>query len=314
MTSVDGVSTWKSPLIFAPMSASHVPTLGYQRFLLPLQAVRVECLDSFQQPIPDCVATGFLRIGDDSRLGFYTCWHVVTGFDPHNLKIGLELPQRRYLRLLLQAVRGQLGSESIGSSQSLIVPLYANADSAIGPLQPLWDQADWHIPNTYLNTIGLYLPTCSDVIRLSLPESLSVSSHQVSNAYAVLPPNAELPAAGDKCLIVGYPYGYSAAGLTQPTPVVFTRFIASAHIAGPRRFEFFLDGYGAPGMSGGPVFIERDQTLYLLGTYTGDIFPDHATRRYEKTTALGTVADLRMTLWGDFPLVRTPSQSVGPLD
>jgi hypothetical protein len=36
-----------------------------------------------------------------------------------------------------------------------------------------------------------------------------------------------------------------------------------------------IDGIGAPGMSGGPVFIERNQKLILYGIYTGLIYPDY---------------------------------------
>jgi len=61
-------------------------------------------------------------------------------------------------------------------------------------------------------------------------------------------------------------------------------------------------------MSGGPVFIERAQSLYLLGIYTGDIFPDHTLHTREKVTAMGTVADLRLTLWRHLPFVRVPNK------
>jgi hypothetical protein len=269
-------------------------------------AVRVECLDSAQQPVPYAVATGFLRADESGQLSLYTCWHVVTGLDPHALSLGFELPKRRFTRLLLQGVdKSRPGIEAIGASQSLVVPLYEDTSATTGPLLQLWEQPDWHVPNEYLNHIGLYLPTWNDVVRLALPAGLALSELQLTNQFSVLPGNVDSPAVGDKCLIVGYPYGFSAAGLNQPTPVAFTRFIASAHIAGPRKFEFFLDGYGAPGMSGGPVFIERAQSLYLLGIYTGDIFPDHTLHTREKVTAMGTVADLRLTLWGHLSECRT---------
>ena len=86
---------------------------------------------------------------------------------------------------------------------------------------------------------------------------------------------------------------------------MFTRFVASAHIAGLRKFEIFLDGYGAPGMSGGPVFLERGERLFLIGIYTGDVFPDHEVDR-EKTTALGTVADIRIMLEGHIAMSAQP--------
>lgn len=294
--------------------ANPIPTLGTQRYFLPLQAVRIECLDCAQQPISNAVATGFLHADESGRLALYTCWHVVTGLDPNALKLGFELPERRFLRLSLQeAVERQPGVVSIGGAQVVVLPLYGDTNEKAGPLQPLWEQPDWHVPDEYLNNVGLYLPFF-DVVRLVLPARFSPSRLQLTSNFSVLPRNASLPAPGDKCLIVGYPYGFSAAGLTQPTPIVFTRFIASAHNAGSRKFEFFLDGYGAPGMSGGPVLIEREQSLYLLGIYTGDIFPDHTLHTYEKATAMGTVADLRLILWGDIPLVRVPNSPVSRIE
>jgi len=60
-------------------------------------------------------------------------------------------------------------------------------------------------------------------------------------------------------------------------------------------------------MSGGPAFLERYEHLFLLGVYTGDVFPDHERHTKEKVTAMGTVSDLRMPLWGGWPFVRTPT-------
>jgi hypothetical protein len=163
------------------------------------------------------------------------------------------------------------------------------------------------VENELLNRVGLFVPFWHDVVKIALPGSVRVSAMQVVGDDQLMTGGEPLISAGDKCLIVGYPYGFSAAiGVDQPTPVVFTRFIASAHIAGTRKFELFLDGYGAPGMSGGPVFLEREQQLYLMGVYTGDIYPDHGSGR-EKTTALGTVADIRFVMMGHIAMSAQPS-------
>ena len=53
-----------------------------------------------------------------------------------------------------------------------------------------------------------------------------------------------------------------------------------------------LDGPEAPEMSGDPVLLERDHTLWLLGIYTGLIYPVYVIKRNEKTTALGTMCTL----------------------
>jgi hypothetical protein len=223
------------------------------------------------------------------------------------LEIGSDLPKRRFLRLSLQDVENpQPGLQRIGGFQSLLLPLYGNPQADSGTLEPLWFQNDQHFPDLSLNAVGLFVPFWHDIVKLRLPDGLNLSNMQLVDD-APMPAAVGMVTPGDKCLIVGYPYGFSTAiGVQQPTPVVLTRFIASAHIAGERRSEFFLDGYGAPGMSGGPVFLERGESLYLFGMYTGDIYPDHDRGR-EKTTALGTVADMRAITWGHILLVQSPA-------
>ena len=275
--------------------------------------VRVECLDERQRPISGSTGSGFLR-REDGLLYLYTAWHVVTGFDPHHVIVGFELPRRRYVRVALQDVREpQQGVRIIGGAQHLVVPLYANPTASIGPLQPLWQQNNEHIPHELLNNVGLFVPFWNDIIKIALPESVRISETQLITDDQLMP--SEQPWVGDKCFIVGFPYGFSAAvGVDQPTPVVLTRFIASAHITGARKFEFFLDGYGAPGMSGGPVFLEREQQLYLIGAYTGDIFPDHGLCQWEKKTALGTVTDIRLMLDGAVTMTTQPSNPIRQTD
>ena len=84
----------------------------------------------------------------------------------------------------------------------------------------------------------------------------------------------------------------------QPVPVVLTRFIAATQVPGDKR-ELLLDGCGAAGMPGGPVFIERDAAIYLLGMYTGSIFPDQAGT--QNAMALGICCDMTVC-WKRMPL------------
>lgn len=88
-------------------------------------------------------------------------------------------------------------------------------------------------------------------------------------------------------------YGYSALGMGQPTPIVLTRHIAATRIEGRQR-EFLLDSAGAGGMSGGPVFVETPAGFFLVGLYTGLIYPDHVVERNERVTALGTCCDMAL--------------------
>jgi hypothetical protein len=70
-----------------------------------------------------------------------------------------------------------------------------------------------------------------------------------------------------------------------------------------------LDSGGAPGMSGGPVFVERDNDIALLGLYTGIIYPDPAIEPNRKVTALGSCANLSSCWRGSLPLVREPTEA-----
>jgi hypothetical protein len=283
--------------------------LHFQRFSLPLCGVRIECLDEDLNPLVGAVASGFMR-RESGRLFLYTAWHVVTGLDPHCIRVGFELPKRRFLRVHLQDANSRPGVTTIGGSQGVVLPLYLEPTAKAGPLKPLWIQNDQHVPHDLLNNVGLFVPFWHDVVKIALPDSVRVSDMQLIADDQLMTGGESLVCVGEKCLIVGFPYGFSAAiGVDQPTPVVFTRFIASAHVAGERKFEFFLDGYGAPGMSGGPVFLERGEQLLLVGVYTGDIFPDHERAR-EKTTALGTVADLRLMLGGCIAMSDQPDEPV----
>ena len=257
-------------------------------------------MDEQKNPIPGAFASGFIR-RESERLYLYTCWHVVTGFDPNEIEVGNRLPARQYIKLALQcADQSQPGIEVIGGLQTVVLPLY---DSPKQPARPLWLQDDCHIPHPDLNAIGLHVPFWHDVVKLELPPDVRVSEIQVIDEKRL---NTSLVGPCDKCLIVGYPYGFSAFGPDQPTAIVLTRFVASTRIAG-RQEQLLLESIGAPGMSGSPVFIERADDLLLFGIYTGLIYPDHAQKR-EKATALGTVSNISFMLDGLLPLVANPSQ------
>lgn len=250
---------------------------------LSLKAVHIQCLDEHQKPINGAYASGFI-VQEGGQNFLYTCWHVVTGFNMHNIDVSKGLPNRKFLEINLQNVANrQPGVQAIGGKQSTILPLYDKT------MKPLWVQDGQDIPNYSLNCIQLQVPFWHDTIKLLLPEGLTVSDFQLVKEGDILKENS--PFIGDKVYIVGYPYGYSSLGLEQPTAIVLTRFVASNRIK-DRNSEMLLDGPGAAGMSGGPVFLERDDTLLLVGIYTGLIYPDHVIEKYEKTTALGTMSNL----------------------
>ena len=278
--------------------------LATQQGLLPLLGVLVECLDGNQREINGAVASGFLRREADGCY-LYTCWHVVTGFDPNAIRIGAQLPNRRFVRVSLQKTTTFPGGQSIGGFQTFTLPLYQEEQP---PFRPLWFQDDRHTPQADLNSIGLYVPFWHDVVKLRIPTGLPVSEIQLVRDECTFPGNVGLLAPGDKCMVVGFPYGFSASGSTQPTPVVLTRFIAADRIVGRHR-QLLLESIAAPGMSGAPVFVERNENLLMFGIYTGAVFPDHLREAPERATGLGVVNDLSLLFWHHRPMVSMPSQA-----
>jgi hypothetical protein len=99
-----------------------MPPLEYQSLTLPFKAVALQCLDEDQRPIKNAYASGFIRREGEQHF-LYTCWHVVTGYDRNDIRIGPKLPGRMFLHVELQAVdRRQPGVETIGGRQSLVIP------------------------------------------------------------------------------------------------------------------------------------------------------------------------------------------------
>jgi hypothetical protein len=255
--------------------------LYLQRAMLAMKAVHVWSLDD--QMRDRRTASGFIRREQDG-LFLYTCWHVVTRIDPTTLKLPPIWNRPVTLRVRLQAARSPSpGSTIIGGLREIDVPLY-QADS----ITPLWAQDRQEIPNADLNGAGLRVPFWHDAVKVRLPDELEIGEPQLVDG--LIPYTPQILGPGDKVLVVGYPYGYSVFGPEQPTPIVLTRFIAAGGLR-TRHRTILLDAGGAEGMSGGPVFLERDSTLHLIGLYTGVVYPDE---RVNPVTALGTSCELSL--------------------
>ncbi|MCA9233620.1 MAG: hypothetical protein KDA57_23470, partial [Planctomycetales bacterium] len=76
---------------------------GLQRMVLPLSAVLIQALDASGKPIRGATASGFLRREGESVF-LYTCWHVVTELNPNQLKVPLQLPERRSLGVTMTMI------------------------------------------------------------------------------------------------------------------------------------------------------------------------------------------------------------------
>ncbi len=246
-------------------------------FTLPLKAVHIQTLNSLKQPEKN--ATGFI-VRQEGKLYLYTCWHVVSGYNFHDLKLPLQIPDRAFLNLTLQEATTNQLSRLISGKQTITLPLRAGN-------KRLWQQDPEDTPHPDLNEIGLYVPKRHDAVRICLEGLLDpdrIAEEQIIDEKYL---SENFVCAGHKVLIVGYPYGFSTRGLEEPTPVVLTRFVAAMGTPN-RKGEFLIDAPCAQGMSGAPVFIEAENELMAIGIYTGSIYPDYELNQNEKTTALGS--------------------------
>ena len=258
------------------------------RHLMQFKAVRIEILDQLGQPVivtprngerrGPVVASGFL-LRDDADLYLYTCWHVVTGIELANPVLPGTNQRRSRLKVSMQC------SEK---SDSFEVELYEQSGEDV--FLPRWEQDQQSVSNSSLAMANLVQPFWHDIVRIRLPSSVVTSTAQVLSRFDLW---RDLIAPADPLLLVGYPYGFSARQLT-PAPIVVKRHVAAISRDGARR-EILIDGAGAPGMSGGPVFYEWDNRLYLFGMYVGVIFPDSAPdNEPERTGALGIVCPMNL--------------------
>lgn len=257
--------------------------LFFERSLLPHKAVMIECLDIQKRPIKNAYASGFI-LKESDGLYLYTAWHVITGYNMHHLPNNYEPPSRIEIRLSKikseqQNTNSPLKAFVLIGLDTADIPLYENQDTS----RPLWYQD----PIQEFNGASIQVPDKHDAVKIKLPDTFEVSDIQIINSNEL---NNQLIFPGDRIYIVGYPYKFSTRGEDNPTPVVLTKFVASTSIEN-RLHEFLIDGLGAPGMSGGPVFIERNEQILLLGIYTGAIYTNENNKDKE-VGALSTCVDM----------------------
>jgi len=289
------------------------------KHLLGHTAVKLQCLDKNKDYVAS--ATGFF-LRRSGNLYLYTCWHVVTGIEswqPLQFSRAVEQKKRRFLTVCSQNVTklvtntGQPAGESIGGKREFHLPLYDAYES------PTWHQDKRDVPHEDLNAIKIRVPFWHDAVAFPLSPDQPISPLQVIDEEHFFRHTKSLGAGrfqgrsyspGDRVFIVGYPYGFSTAGDLQPEAIVLVRHVASMRLryAGLHGRQVLLDGPGAPGMSGSPVFVETDRGLELIGAYTHVIYPDNPGGKAEKTTALGVVTELTQS-WGAIPLV--PQSEIG---
>lgn len=260
--------------------------LFFQRSVLIHKAVMIQCLNDSGEPIKNAYATGFI-LREKDGIYLYTCWHVVTNIKMHNPTMPTE-EKRMGLRISkIKANKQETGSKLtafvLNGPENIDIPLYEKLGTS---LHPRWRQD----PIEDLNGAIIPIPDKHDAVKIQLPETLQFSDVQVIEQEELWK-NLVFP--GDRIYVVGYPYQFSSSGWDQPSPIVLTRFVASTSIQGRYR-EILLDGVGAPGMSGSPVFLERDDQIYLLGLYQGLIYTAGENNKYKEVGALSTCVDMTL--------------------
>jgi hypothetical protein len=285
-----------------PPEPASVPLSAMDSFAarnrMQFKAVRIEILDQHGQSVMvtprngerrgPVVASGFL-LRDDADLYLYTCWHVVTGIELANPVLPGTSQRRSRLKVSMQGSERLKGAiVSAGAADSFEVELYEKSGEEA--FLPRWEQDEQSVPNSNLAMANLAQPFWHDIVRIRLAAGVVTSTTQVLSRLDLWP---NLIAPADPLMLVGYPYGFSAKQLTS-TPIVVTRHVAAISRDGVRR-KILIDGAGAPGMSGGPVFYQWDNRLYLFGMYVGVIFPDAAPENApERTGALGIVCPMNL--------------------
>lgn len=259
------------------------PRLLSHSLFVALKSVRLETLDEHGSVLTR--ASGFL-LKETDGLFLYTCWHVVTGVDflqPDLLKPPIR---RSALKIYCQAVEArQPGIQSIGGTYSVTLPLYDSSG------QSRWIQEPNERTHADLAAIGIKIPKFFDVVRISLELDPLVQNVVEFLKEDIL---TNFPDAGTDIVIVGYPYGYSAMDIATPEPVFIKRSIASSRTSNSG--STLLDGAAAPGMSGAPIVVRLEERWWLLGMYTGVIFPDYQHKiqdsEIDRRAALGVMAPI----------------------
>lgn len=263
--------------------------------------MQLRCLDEDGEPLKHASASGFVRMEDGAAF-LSTCWHVVTGYDPNDLRVGYALPKRAFLEVFARGHRCQTERHPVVAPPwSCTLALY---DESARPKRPRWYQDRAHLPHPDLNAIGLCVPSWHDAVKIPLPDDVSASGLQLV-PDPVMTPNTPLT-PGERICVVGFPHTSRTEDFGFSTPVVLSRLVTAATVSG-RREELLLNCGGVPGMSGGPVFVERGSQIALLGVYTGIIYANPVIGGSGKVGALGSCANLSLCWRGSRPLVREPT-------
>ena len=245
---------------------THLDNRKLLHHVLPARSLRLSTLDSESQI--ESIASGFV-VEINEKTFLVTCWHVVTGFDflQEPMKTPNPPPDRRVLRVTGSDFRMEGTLPRIIGEFEVDVSLFDDDGN------PNWLQIagdDEKVKNQDLDTLKIEIPNQLDavIIPIDLPDRIRfLWAHRITE-------DVDKHYCGriwDTVLLSGYPYGYSSSDYNV-SPVFLKRMIASASYGDSISCDVLLDGTGAAGMSGCPVYTEE---LQLCGIYRGILFPDY---------------------------------------
>jgi len=183
------------------------------RFKTTYKAVQLNCLDPDRNAIDGAYGTGVI-VEEESGVWLYTCWHLITGFDPARIKIPPETTIRAFLLLRLMSIENDPDSiRQTGDTQIEIVPLYLDDECKI----PAWKQDAEDTPHADLNAAGLKVPKHHDSAKLKVSSKFAKSGLQTVVDTGRWPYTSEI---GSPLIVVGYPYGYSTTESLRPACLV----------------------------------------------------------------------------------------------
>lgn len=224
-------------------------------FYISGSVARLEALDEQGRTLG--WGSGFF-IEERDFLSLYTCWHVVTGIDAHQLPSPHKFPPvRAQLRVHTLGVSDRgAGLRTIGGLVTFSIDLFK------GNGERNWFQGKpQHVDDT-----GKLSPPEYDCVRID------VSAFRDKVPHFLKPDDDQkrLLKIHEDAYIVGYPYGFSA-NIVGPDPVFLRRNQVSNW---PTQSYFLLNAPGARGMSGGPIVTFYENEWRLRGIYNGALFPE----------------------------------------
>jgi hypothetical protein len=243
------------------------------------KAVKLEFLAHCNEPVS--VSSGFI-IRQRDGFYLYSCWHSVTGIDFFGPKV-VQPPKPRRVRIQMKKCTSlRPGVTHIGGVHFLTEELYG-VDN-----KPRWIQDDMHRENLDLESLGIFIPRI-DIVALKIDAADNIEPLTCFEETDIYTSGLVV---GASVFIVGLPHGYSTLG-EEPHPISLRRSIAATRA---NNAPVLVDGIGARGMSGSPVFCQSGPGMKLYGVYCGALHTSDKAKAWEEKgdvfAALGVITPM----------------------